>query len=132
MKVKGLDGKDYSLNLAKYVNNNRSNLSSFHVEVRALLKELYPFEKILEEVAIPGSKLFIDFFVAARKLAIEIHGNQHYEFVPFFHKDKTGFNKSRLRDNNKQLWCDINGVSLIVLVGKDTVDDCRSQINGSG
>ena len=48
-------------------------------------------------------------------LAIEVHGRQHYEFVPFFHKTKSDFLLARKRDRDKAEWCNLNNVTLVVL-----------------
>ena len=58
-------------------------------------------------------------------LAVEVHGRQHYEFVPYFHKSKAGFIKSLARDEDKKDWCEVNNIKLIVLSYLDTDDDWR-------
>ena len=64
-----------------------------HLHARRLLKELYPTQRILEEV----------------------HGRQHYEFVAHFHKDRWGFSRSKQNDSKKEEWCSINNIKYIVL-----------------
>ena len=49
------------------------------------------------------------------KQMIEIHGRQHYEYVPFFHGSYLGFSDSLKRDRDKKEWCFLNKISLVVL-----------------
>lgn len=121
MKVIGLDQKEYSLNLVRY-NKPRENCSSYHLRARTLLKQLFPYDIIFEEVVLPGIKteianrpLLLDFYINSQKLAIEIHGEQHYKHVKFFHSNKLEFFRARKLDNLKRQWCSINKIRLIEL-----------------
>jgi len=69
-----------------------------------------------------------DFFIPHVKLGIEVHGQQHYEYSKFFHKTTAGFKESLKRDKLKQDWCELNGISLIVLKYSDDIDTWREQI----
>ena len=59
--------------------------------------------------------LYLDFFIPNLMLAVEVHGRQHYEYVPFFHKTKAGYLKARARDEDKKEWCELNNINLIAL-----------------
>jgi hypothetical protein len=48
-------------------------------------------------------------------LIIEVHGEQHYSFCSRFHKTKMDFFNSKQRDKDKEEWCNINGIKIIVL-----------------
>ena len=124
MKAIGLDGKERSWNLSKYRNNKNSSRprSQYHIKTRNLLRKIYPRDKILEEVSLPGSNtetrkstLFADFFLPEYSLVIEVHGRQHYEFVSHFHKTKADFYKSKGRDKDKIRWCELNCISVLEL-----------------
>lgn len=118
MKVKGLDGREHSWNIAKHIvpNNATRPRSDLHLEARKLLKGLYPSYTILEELFLPGSNgLYLDFFVSQLSLAIEVHGRQHYEFIQHFHGDKISFIKAQKRDRDKKQWLDLNNITLIEL-----------------
>lgn len=117
MRVKGLDDKYYNLKL-EYPNLNRE-VSSNHREAREILKELFPMENIYEEVEVPGSRLRLDFFLPSSKLAIEVHGEQHYTFNPFFQKNKINFMNSGVRDSKKKKFCSLNGFVFIELDHKE-------------
>ena len=140
MKVLGINGKEYVWNLSKYdvkADNNRKR-SKYHLRARVLLKEIYHSYRILEEVKLPGSKathrkgvLYLDFYIPQIKKAFEVHGQQHYEFNPFFHKSKADFILSRAKDEDKIEWCRINGIDIVILKYLDTDDKWRIQIENS-
>lgn len=110
----GLDGKEHKLILQSTKRKTRAK-SAPHQKALSLLLEILPGIPIFEEVSLPGSGLYLDIFLPSASLAIEVHGRQHYEFVPFFHKCKADFLIARKRDRQKQEWCDINGIALAIL-----------------
>lgn len=119
MKVVGLDGREYNLRLIK---RNREKCSSGHLLARELLKDIFPSHIIYEEVTLPGSKgkvgsssLFADFLIPNIRIVVEVHGEQHYAYSSFFHRDKMDFLRARKLDQNKKEWCNINGFSYIEL-----------------
>jgi hypothetical protein len=121
MKVVGLNGKEYTLKLTKYL-KQRGKCSSYHAAARELIEGMFRGYRVYEEVKLPGTvnpakkaTLFLDFFIPEFDLAIEVHGNQHFEFVPFFHKSKAGYIEYQHRDRCKQAWCDKNNIKLLVL-----------------
>lgn len=133
MQVMGLDGKEYSINVATYVNKPiQYNKSSLHLKARLLLQELFPYEKIIEEVYLGGclSKMYLDFFIPPTFLAFEIQGEQHCAFNQHFHKNKLAFFKAQNRDRQKREWCELNNIDLIELTYKETEDEWRQKING--
>ena len=124
MKVIGLNNREYTLDIKKYIvyDDDKRVTSAPHKQARELLREIYSSYNILEEVKLPGSRdpskksvLFLDFFIAPIMMAVEIHGRQHYEHVPFFHKTKADFLQAKRRDEIKKQWCEINNIELIVL-----------------
>lgn len=48
-------------------------------------------------------------------LIIERHGNQHYEYVPFIHRNIVNFHKQLERDNEKVKYCNTNNIPLEVI-----------------
>lgn len=138
MKVVGLNGREYNVDLKKYIvkNNDKTVKSKYHIAARELLSDMFKGVTILEEVKLPGSRcpskksaLFLDFFLPYYNLGIEVHGQQHYEFIKFFHKTKAGFLTSMKRDFIKEDWCSLNKIELIVLKYSDSVEDWRKQID---
>ena len=47
------------------------------------------------------------------RLGVEYHGKQHYEYVPYFHKNKEAFYNQKYRDELKKRMCKDNGIILI-------------------
>jgi very-short-patch-repair endonuclease len=89
----------------------------------AALKELYPFDNIAEDMPIKvrGRTLYVDRVVRGIKLAIEIDGRQHDEFVAHFHGDASGFKSHKERDALKEAWLQANGYSIVRFKHNDTV-----------
>lgn len=137
MKVIGINGKEYIWNLSGYdvFNDDKRKRSKFHIRARNLLKELFNSYRILEEVKLPGSTelhrksvLYLDFYIPSIKLAIEVHGQQHYEFCDFFHKNKADFLKGKARDEDKIEWCKLNDINIVILNYKESDDEWRQRI----
>ncbi len=138
MKVTGFDGKKRNWNLAKYASkkNGKHLPSKLHLRARSLLRKIFPRDKILEEVYLPGSDtetrrstLIADFFLPLRSLVVEVHGRQHYEFVDFYHKTKAGYLKAKKRDKDKIAWCQLNDINIVVLKFSESDDVWRKTIN---
>ena len=139
MKVLGLNGREYVWNLSKYdvLKNDKRKRSKHHIRARKLLSDIYNSYRILEEVKLPGSTalhrrsvLYLDFYIPNIRKAFEVHGRQHYEFTPFFHKSKAEFLKAKARDEDKIDWCILNNIELTVLKYSDNNDEWRTSIKG--
>ena len=115
MKIKDLSGKEHNWTLGKYVGKTNNNCSKLHAQVRAVLKQEYPALQILEEVHIPGEKLYLDFYIPSLQTAIECQGGQHDKYTPFFHDTKLNFYKAKGRDRRKSSFCDLNDITLIYI-----------------
>lgn len=118
MQVTGLDGKLHVLDLRPGKNELRDAdlcRSSIQYNCGQLLKKRYPLDRILEEIHLPGTSLYLDFFIPSRKIAFEIHGIQHDKFVPFFHGSRGEYHQSQQRDINKEKWCRINKIDLYTI-----------------
>jgi hypothetical protein len=83
--------------------------------------ELYfkkPFERVRPEFLrnhVTGGKqnLELDCFNPELKLAIEYNGEQHYNYIPFFHSSREAFLNQKYRDELKKVYCRENGITLI-------------------
>lgn len=131
MKVTGLDGKTYSWtfsgNMPDY--DDEKTRSSLHLLARNILKSIYPMDRILEEVSLPGSNgLIADFWLPLRKTIVEVHGEQHYKYIPFFHNTVLNFYHSKRNDKNKAEWCSINNIFLIELPFNESEQQWRKRI----
>jgi hypothetical protein len=134
MKITGLDDKIYNWNPTAN-QADTSNRSGLHKKAKELLDEMFPHDRILEEVSIPGTKnmhrkstLRADFFIPNRNLMIEVHGEQHHKFNPFFFKNKLAFYKAQARDRDKKEWCEINSIRLIEFNYNEDIDEWRRKI----
>lgn len=137
MKVKGLNGRDYQLDLKKYTvkayDNRKRSIP--HLKARELLEEFFNGYYVYEEVKLPGSTnpskksvLFLDFFIPNVMLGVEVHGSQHYEHCRFFHKSVLEYYEARYRDSLKAEWCELNNINLIVFDAREDVKIWRQQL----
>ena len=119
MKIEGLDGREYPFPSSGTMPNQEDHRkrSSLHLRARKILRELYPLERILEEVSLPGSGgMSADFYMPHRKSVVECNGEQHYKFNAHFHGSKLNFLKSKANDRKKREWCDMNNIFFIELL----------------
>lgn len=130
MKVKDLSGRWHNWKL-QAASSEPINKSAPHIRARQILKELHPLYDIYEEPHIPGENLYLDLYVPLLKLAIEIHGEQHYKFVPHFHGSRQGFVDYVKRDKRKLDWCELNNITLVVLKHSEDDDVWRKCITES-
>ena len=78
--------------------------------------------------SVTGSNLEIDCYNDELNLGCEYHGKQHYEYVPYFHKDKQHFYNQRYRDEETKRLCSQNGVSLIEVPYTVKIGDIETYI----
>lgn len=119
INIKDLDGNSISWHITgNIVKKGQTNKSSYHLLARKLITDLYPTMQILEEVPIPIRKsetLYMDFYIPLIKKCVEVHGEQHYNFIPYYHSNKLAFLKAKKRDKEKQEWCELNNIAYIEL-----------------
>lgn len=117
LKVRDLDDNIINWN-TNGCSQTAAAKSSLHLEAREILKDIFPTFQILEEVPVHIRKndiIYLDFYIPLIKTCVEVHGEQHYKFVPYFHTNIVGFARSKLKDKEKKLWCEINNISFIEL-----------------
>lgn len=118
MLVKDLDGQIHNWLLTGNMSKGKiDNRSSLHLVTRKVLSSHFPTLQILEETPIPlrrNETLYLDFYIPLKKICVEVHGEQHYRFVPFYHTNVLNFLKSQKRDREKQEWCELNDIQYIV------------------
>lgn len=84
------------------------------------LKLFFPYDMILEEFVLPRTNgLALDFFLPHRKIAFEIHGQQHFKYIDFYHGSKEKFAAQKKRDDKKSQWCELNSIRLIEVKDSD-------------
>lgn len=133
MIIIGLDDKEYDWKPRS--SDCLDNKSALHNNVKKILREVFPFDIIMEEVELVGSRdwkgkkaLTADFYIPNRKMIVEAHGEQHYSFNSFFYKNKLEFAKAKKRDSDKQEWCLKNNIEYVALSYKDKPTAWRNQI----
>ena len=140
MRVHGLDGKNTSWDLRESKFPMRSQgacKSKIQFACGQILKQQFPLDLILEEVTVPGEQMYLDFFLPNRRIAVEVQGQQHFDYSPFFHQSQKNFKASVARDQRKQRWCDINDIRLICVTSVNElktelgIDDAATDGNGT-
>jgi hypothetical protein len=94
--------------------------SSGEIECRKVLEEIFKvqFKKarpdFLNNPVTGGDfNLELDCYSPELNLAVEYNGQQHYKFIPFFHKNKEAFYNQKYRDELKRRMCEDNMITLI-------------------
>jgi hypothetical protein len=97
-------------------------MSKFEENIGRLLGEAFPRATIFSQHSIKyeGEQLFVDFFIPSMNIAIECQGEQHYKFVPHFHKDDEGYKSHIKRDVAKRGWARKNKVTLVEIPFNDS------------
>lgn len=132
MIVIDLSGRKHKINLYPYLQSKREERSSYHLQVRSLLKEVFPTLSVAEEVYIPGEHLYLDFFIPQKRIAVEVHGEQHFSFNNFFYKNNLEFLQAKRRDSVKQEWCELNNIKLIILSYKENEIEWQRKLTDNG
>lgn len=103
-------------------------MSKLAEDVLYCLRELFPFETIVEEeyVRFQGQQLFFDYYLKGMKILIECQGQQHGKFTKHFHGDIAGFRASKKRDNLKIAYCEENDLTLVFFY--DTIDVINNEL----
>lgn len=124
MKFTSLYGYEVKVNLVRASKSKRNmHTSKFQKSARRILKERFSGLDIYEDLYIDG--MFLDFFIPAIKLVIEIDGCQHEIFNKFFHKDGAGFARGILRDEWKAAFCLLNKLIFVRVPASDALDENR-------
>jgi hypothetical protein len=128
MKVRDLNNEVHSWKLSGYAiaANDMRPRSKLHLRAREILIDLFPTVQILEEVLVPitrNERSYLDFYINTLKLAIEVHGAQHYKFNSLFHTSAQDFANQRKRDQRKQEWCEYNNITYVELPYNESVEE---------
>lgn len=133
MNIVDLDNNTKQWKLKGYISKaTATNKSTYHIRARQLLHELFPTLQILEEVSIPvrpKEVMYLDFYLPLIKTCVEVHGEQHYKFIPFYHTTKLNFLKAKKRDNEKKEWCEQNNITYVELPYNENLDDWTKKID---
>lgn len=110
-------------NLQKYlINWGTDSRSKFQTQVKKFLKNYWLHNVIFEEFPIVGTRLSLDFYNANKKIAIEVQGRQHTNYIKFFHQTRANFLSQLKRDEKKEKFCELNGITLVTIYEKDDIN----------
>lgn len=93
--------------------------SKLHDKTYEEIKREFPHYRILENrrpdwlLSSSGARLEIDLYIEQIDVAIEIQGQQHFEYTPHFHKTYKDFQDQKRRDEEKRAICKRAGVPLV-------------------
>jgi len=116
VKFKTLNGAVRSIpRVKKYlIDWDGKSKSKIQKATKDFLKEFWLNHVVFEEFPVAGTKMSLDFYNANKRIAIEVQGQQHVKYTPFFHgQNKYNYINQLRRDQNKQEFCEINNIKLI-------------------
>jgi hypothetical protein len=103
---------------------DKKSRSKFQYNVKTFLKKYWSQDMVFEELPLAGSKMSFDLFNASQNVAVEVQGQQHIKYTPYFHgAAKSNFLGQIRRDNDKQKYCELNGIKLIEIYPKDELSE---------
>jgi hypothetical protein len=89
-------------------------------------------EKTYDDLKFRG-KLRFDYYLPDYNILIEMNGEQHYQYVEYFHGNMNKFNEQQFKDQLKKDYCDENNIKLIEVRYDDkeetTLDQLMSAIS---
>ena len=94
--------------------------SQIQKATKDFLKDYWGKHVVFEEFPVAGTKMSLDFYNANKKIAIEVQGQQHTKYTPFFHgNNKYNYINQLRRDQEKQNFCEINNIQLVEIYSTD-------------
>lgn len=122
MKFIDINGKEHNFELRPHfkVKGKEQSRSKIQWKLGKLLCKIYGNNHVFEDYPLPGcNNVSWDFWLPHHKMAFEMHGKQHDEYIKHFHDSEVGFRKQLLSDNLKNSIAEQNDVTLIVVRSKD-------------
>jgi len=124
MKFKTLIGSLKNVRKPKnyLINWDSASKSKIQFNTKQFLKQYWKNHIVFEEFPLVGTKLSFDFYNANKKIMIEVQGQQHTKYVPYFHgKSKSGYLDQLRRDNDKIKFCEINNLKLVEIFSEEEI-----------
>jgi len=111
-------------NSTKYlIDWDKSCKSKIQKKVKDLLYPYWAADIVFEELPVVGTRMTLDFYNASRNIAVEVDGNQHYQFNKFFHSNsRQNFLAQLQRDDKKEYFCEINQIRLARILESDNLN----------
>ena len=121
MTLISTSGREIKINLVKASKMRRTSTSKGQRNVGRILTDWLPGIMHYEDFSVDG--MYLDFFLPAIFLAIEVDGEQHDTFNKFFHKDGKGFSNSIRRDERKEEFCELNEITLVHFNSEEALNE---------
>ena len=110
-------------NLKQYIIDlDIDSRSKFQTSVKKFVKKYWFGNIVFEEFPIVGTRLTLDFYNANKKIAIEVQGRQHTQYVEFFHQDRINYLHQLKRDQAKEKFCELNNIKLVTIYENDIIN----------
>tara|TARA_Y100000592_G_C5298356_1_gene234262 strand:- start:203 stop:616 length:414 start_codon:yes stop_codon:yes gene_type:complete len=125
MKFQTLVGGTRSIpNAKKYlIDWKGKSRSKIQFAVKHFLSRYWVNKVVFEEFPMAGTRLSFDIYNANDKIAIEVQGQQHTKYTPFFHgKYKINYIDQLRRDKQKLDFCELNSIKLVEVYYNDTIN----------
>ena len=120
LRLKNIFGREINKNVGKYVIDwNAKCKSKLQFNAKQFFKDHWEYHICFEEFPVYGTRLKVDLLNATKKIAVEVNGPQHTEFVKFFHENPANYLKSIKRDWQKTEWLESNDYTLIEIEKAD-------------
>ena len=125
MNFKTLYGKEKPIrNPHKYkIKWNGKSRSKFQKNVKKYIYKHWRYDAVYEEFKVAGTQLTLDFYNHTKKIAIEVQGAQHLQFVKHFHKTRSNFLRQIRRDDKKMDFCELNNIKLVQIYPDDELSE---------
>jgi len=101
---------------------NSESRSKFQTNVKRFIVKYWCGNVVFEEFPIVGTRLTLDFYNANKRVAIEVQGKQHTQYVEFFHQDRINYLHQLKRDQKKERFCEINNIKLVTIFPNDIIN----------
>ena len=88
MRLYNVYGKSVTKNVTKYlIDWDGKSRSKLQFNVKQFFKKYWENQIVYEEFPVFGTRMKVDLLNATKRVAIEVNGDQHSQFNPFFHKN---------------------------------------------
>lgn len=119
------------LNIHDNINSNNSNLAEFYIELISKQLSSRPNYEVTFDYLInnkTGKHLYVDAYFERYKLAVEINGKQHYEFVEHFHGTIDKYNSYIENDKLKYKILENNNIKVLIIRYDDKPYDVLNKL----
>jgi len=121
MRFYKLNGSVTSKDVTKYlIEWSAKSRSKYQSSVKFALQPYWKTQVVYEEFPVVGTKMTLDLVNLTKRIALEVQGEQHQTYNPFFHgKSKVKFWHQLDRDIKKREWCELNDLRIVEVFPDD-------------